>query len=1211
MSGKDDTDLMLRGVAAAPPLRPPAAFHGTERFAVGRRLGEGSFGVVYEAIDQRNAGRVALKVLRRPTADWLYRFKREFRALADFSHPNVVQLYELSNAGEDWFFSMKLIEGEPFLDYVRRSPERLATALAQLARGLEALHAAGIVHRDVKPSNVLVTPDGSVVLLDFGLAADAQATEASALAGTPLYMAPEQAVQGAIGPAADWYAVGVMLYQALTGRPPFDGTVMEILAAKALGDPPSPRQIRPETPPALDALCASLLSRDPNARSGATAVLSAAEPLAVAAAPPASEHFVGRQAELARLVRTLDARAHGRAAVALVRGASGIGKSALLRRFADETRRRHPDAMLLTARCFERETIPFKALDGVIDALARALRRDPSYSELLPRDAAALARLFPVFETPERQATAPRGPEDPSAVRARGAGALRELLSRIADRRPLVILVDDLQWGDADSARLLADLARGPDAPLLAFVGAAREGEENSPFLQRFAELRAAATFHASVDVRDVMLAPLDANDARRLLAELTPAKNPAALEALVKEAAGSPFFLGELARSVSGANLLRLDEVIRKRCDALSPPARALLEAAAVAACPVTAEILQSATNAGDLAALVAELRGAHLLRAREEDGEQRLEAYHDRIRESVVAILDDEQRRALHRRLATAFEQRGDEERVAIHLREAGDTRRAAELTVLAAERALAATAFDHAARLYREALALFAESGALAPADQSKLERALAESLSSAGRCADAADAFLSAARLHEGIEAIDLKRRAAEELLNGGHLARGREVAASVLAELQLSMPSTPARAIASALALRARLWLRGGLERPLTPSKTSPEALLQIDTMWAIMSGLAFMDPVRSLPLAARHALLAVDLGDPFRMLRALAIEAVGATMRRGGAQSAALRYLERAQSLLPRCDRPDAELLLLLFRGIVDQFSGRFASSLRYLSDADALAQRLGIYAGLEGTAPRFIRSSGRFWMGHVAATLAEVPPSVRQFAERGNIFAWTIYSYHYAWALGLMGAIAEPEAIIKEVMARWSGVGVVLMHYWQLIADVHFGLVSGDPHRAWEAVEAAWPQIERHRLLVMPIHKVEASWLRGRAALSAAMGAKGPDAARLLQEVERAARRIDALQLDWGRGFSLSLRGGAALASGDNERAAGLLAEAEPHVEAVQFGTLLAAVREARARLIGGTAGETLRAAADAWRAAEGLPNLDAVCRVYLPTRV
>ncbi len=235
-------------------------FRGTRRFQVLRRLGTGGMGVVYEAIDRETGASVALKTLRAPSAESLLRLKREFRALQDLRHPNLVSLGELVEDGGVWFFTMELIQGVNFVDYVRpdwrerrRHPRvvadadtaelapgdpwpqaiaaadgnpghdgaRLRRGLAQLARGLCALHDAGMVHRDVKPSNILVTDAERVVLLDFGLVADAgpgRGWTEDNVVGTALYMAPEQAAGRPVGPEADWYGVGVLRTRRSPGR---------------------------------------------------------------------------------------------------------------------------------------------------------------------------------------------------------------------------------------------------------------------------------------------------------------------------------------------------------------------------------------------------------------------------------------------------------------------------------------------------------------------------------------------------------------------------------------------------------------------------------------------------------------------------------------------------------------------------------------------------------------------------------------------------------------------------------------------------------------------------------------------------------------------------------------------------------------------------------------------------------------------------------
>ncbi|HEX4456341.1 MAG TPA: serine/threonine-protein kinase, partial [Polyangia bacterium] len=207
-------------------------FTGTTRFVLKRRLGEGGMGVVWEALDRERLTPVALKTLRNLAPETLLRFKHEFRALQDLAHPNLVSLGELIEEDGQWFFTMELVRGESLLSWVRPpslpsdkfDEARLRAAFAQLATGLAALHARGLVHRDVKPSNVLVAEDGRVVVLDFGVVAEVSAhEEGGGVVGTAAYMAPEQAAGGPLGAAADWYAFGAVLHQALTGVLPFSG----------------------------------------------------------------------------------------------------------------------------------------------------------------------------------------------------------------------------------------------------------------------------------------------------------------------------------------------------------------------------------------------------------------------------------------------------------------------------------------------------------------------------------------------------------------------------------------------------------------------------------------------------------------------------------------------------------------------------------------------------------------------------------------------------------------------------------------------------------------------------------------------------------------------------------------------------------------------------------------------------------------------------
>ena len=205
------------------------------RFRILRCIGSGSTGDVYEAVDRDRGGRTAIKALRLEHPHAISQFKREFRALQDVEHPNLVSLGELFEENGRLYFTMELIDGTDFLGYVRPAggegfdEARLRHGFSELGNALEALHARGLVHRDVKPSNVLVTHDDCVVILDFGLAASFEERSATwsgpSIVGTPHYMSPEQAAGQPAGPPSDWYSAGVILYEALTGRPPHDGPV--------------------------------------------------------------------------------------------------------------------------------------------------------------------------------------------------------------------------------------------------------------------------------------------------------------------------------------------------------------------------------------------------------------------------------------------------------------------------------------------------------------------------------------------------------------------------------------------------------------------------------------------------------------------------------------------------------------------------------------------------------------------------------------------------------------------------------------------------------------------------------------------------------------------------------------------------------------------------------------------------------------------------
>jgi hypothetical protein len=1191
----------LGGASAAPGVTGLIA----GRFRIVGPLGSGGMGVVFEAFDEELRVTVALKLLRSPSAEGVRRFKNEFRAIVDLHHPNLVSLGELLEDRGRWMLTMELVRGGTFLEWVRPSiaswdadstvgdalsiagrgfeppePEssdvgtfdeaRLREALVQLATGLSALHAAGKVHRDVKPSNVMVDRGGRVVLLDFGIVAEASAR--SDRAGTAVYMAPEQAETGAVDPAVDWYAVGVMLYQALSGRVPWAGAPAQILAKKRTEAPP-PLPPEAAATPDLAALCLRLLSVDPSARPDGREVIDLLQhrrsPDVPATTTPSRPAFVGREGELATLRDCLARARAGALCGAAVVGESGIGKTDLVRTFLARETLENPDLLVLSGRCYERESVPFKAVDAVVEELSAHLATlpDDDLAGLVPDGAECLGCVFPALcRVMGIDELSPGAPEEGTVLRARAFAAMRALLSSLCATKTVVLWVDDLQWTDEDSVLLLGAVIAGDTPPPVLLVATVRN-LERSPAAARLLELLGAR-------LTMIPVGPLSEDEACRLarsaaLAAGTPLSD-GALRTLAHDSHGHPLFVAELARRGDAAMASRpLDDAIRARVDELDEGARRVLELVAVASRPVAQHVIAtaSALEGEAFTRSVSRLRAGHMVQTTGARLGDRIESWHDRVRAAVADSVPKARLCETHRALAEALETHAADEAESIssHRASSGDPARGRRFARVAAEQAMRTLAFDRAARLFRLALDL-------GDPDVTALSVRLGDALGSAGRGEAAADAFLVAAGTTPDAGAsVELRRRAADQLLRCGRIERGILELRTVLRDVDLPMPAGPKAAVLRLLFRRLQIWFRGLGFRRVRASAVPVDVLRRIDTCWSIGIGLGLVDTFRGAYFQARGLLLALSAGEPTRVARALAAEACFSASSGGKSARRTAELVEASRALAVEVRDPYATAWVQSAMAFSSVLEGRWLDTLGAARSAN---QQFGNIAGVawERSSMRWCELVALAYLGRGAELSALAPVGAQDAADRGDrygVMCHTTQASTLAW-------LARDEPVdarrrVANALAGWPASPFHVEHWWALFSNVHIDLYEGDATGSSKRIEDAWSALSRSLLLEVQMTRLEALCLRARASIAVSKSTGDASARRA---AVRDARRMLRDEMPWSTPLAHLVLAAAAHQEGDVAASRRSLSLAETGFEQASMTSHALVTRIRRAEL-------------------------------------
>jgi tetratricopeptide (TPR) repeat protein len=779
-------------------------------------------GIVYRALRRGDGRLAAVKTVSAPTAPWLASIRREIHALTRIRHPGVVRVFDQGVDGGRPWYAMELLEGQTFRAYHQRiwaepaglalptlpgdptiriaesdaawtelvgAPvEEAATStpfpmppapasrgpaaggelpatlriLRRLCSTLAYLHGEGIVHGDLKPDNVFLQPDGTPVLVDFGLASNVRGgvgrealTRARGVTGTWAYMAPEQIRGEPLEPRTDLYALGCIMYELVTGSPPFPGGAREILWQHLTGTPRPPSELVTGVPAVLETIVLRLLAKQVHERVGyaediARALAALTEDVPELAGYPTPRAYLyrpelaGRTEPLAELQGGLRGLRDGHGAFLLLRGESGVGKT----RFAMEVMREAEqlDITVVTGEC---APVPAAAAGGVrsapLHALAPLLQTVADRcqaggvavtDELLGANGPVLALYEPsIADAPGVGTQPPPMPLPPEAARRRLFASISDTLERLSERAPLLLILDDLQWADGLTIEMLQALGAELFSSRPVLVLGTYRSEETTQALR---------ALESKPHVRTIALSRLDEDAVRSMVRDMLAFPSPpfAFVRFLARHTEGNPFFVAEYLRAAMAAGLIRRDplgawniesgpesqpayealplpgslrELVEQRLHGLDEASRLLLEVAGVLGREFETDLLLEAAGASEADGLdaVNQLLQRQVL----EQGEAgRLRFLHDKLREVAYAAIPAERRRAMHRRVANLLEHRSYSRadfarlwpRLGDHFASALEHGRASHYFALAADHARTRYANGEAITLFEAALA-----------------------------------------------------------------------------------------------------------------------------------------------------------------------------------------------------------------------------------------------------------------------------------------------------------------------------------------------------------------------------------------------------------------------------------------------------------------------------------------------------------------------
>lgn len=740
------------------------------RYAILKKIGEGGKGTVYKARDTVLNRVVAIKMLKTtiPSEEAYSRFMREAQVVAKLNHPNIVSIYDIGKEDEKQFFVIEFVDGMSLRDLMKTYPEGKCDMQTVLRIGIDVCgalqyaHSLGVLHRDIKPENILITQEGIAKLMDFGLAkmiGQPSITQEGIIVGTVAYVAPENALGKGSDVRSDMYSFGAVLYETVTGRPPFPGEdPVKVIFSHIHDYPVSPSRLNPKVPQALADCIMKLLEKEPGKRYQSAAdllrvlreiaegflreVLVPSYKLGVVVPSPRPSavkevQLIDRVEELGALREAVDKAVRGEGGVVFLHGEAGIGKTRLAKELGAYARLR--GMQVLSGRCpalFRMDGVPPYVLWKEViknylevcssEQLHRVIGFYPSEVSMLVPELSLKLRAIPQSL-----------PISPEHERDRLFEAVSQFVTNISKDAPLLVILDDLQWTDQSSLLLLHYLARGVYKESLFLLGTYRDTDidQRHPLSPVLTELNRERL------LQSVPLKRMSFNDVSEMVKQILEQEDVSRdfCKLVYERTMGNPFFVEEVMKSLKEEEVIYREEnkwkikevskiefpatvkdVIKARVGRLDDECQNVLTMASFVGNDFSCEALCGVTGFEEdkLLELLDRMLKTGLIKERVIRGESVCSFVDVIVRDVVHEEVSPFRHKRLHGTVGSALEKvyakKIDEHlgELALHFLEGGDKEKALDYFLKAGEKAMRIYANTEAISYFQSALRLLEE-------------------------------------------------------------------------------------------------------------------------------------------------------------------------------------------------------------------------------------------------------------------------------------------------------------------------------------------------------------------------------------------------------------------------------------------------------------------------------------------------------------------